>query len=133
MEIEKKIIEIQNEVRALKASQTIGQSNSMNYKIVENAVMTITTSQYSYGEKKLVFTSSGRAFPHFCIVVTRVEVVGGGSATITPYYPAAYSWEYSPDLYSDAMMVEARSSSANKTVNIYFTMYSDTPGIYKEA
>ena len=94
MEIEKKIIEIQNEVRALKASQTIGQSNAMNYKIVENALMTVVTSQYSTGSKKLVFTSSGRAFPHFCIVVTRVEVVGGGSATITPYYPAAYSWEF---------------------------------------
>lgn len=130
MDIEKKIVELQEEVRKFKTSQAIGQSNSTNYKIVSGAKMTISTSQYSYGSATITFTSSGRAFPHFCYTVDSYTVSGGGTATITPYYLPQYTWREQADLYKDAMSIQVRTSSANQTVTIYFTIYSDTPGTY---
>jgi len=130
MDIEKKIAELQEEVRRFKTSQAIGQSNSTNYKIVSGAKMTIATNQYKYGDATITFTSSGRAFPHFCYTVDSYTVSDGGTATITPYYLPQYTWSEQADLYKDSMLIQVRTSSASQTVTIYFTIYSDTPGTY---
>ena len=126
MDIEKRIIQIENEIRYFKTSQDIGQSNSMNYKIVENGVMTITTDNYGYGTSKITFKSNGRAFPHFSFYAN--SYTSGVTITVN-YNPQYGGWQQQAELYQDSMTITANAGN-NQTVTVYFTLYADTPGIY---
>lgn len=126
MDIENRIIKIENEIRYFKTSQEIGQSNSMNYKIVENAVMTVTTSNYGFGYATITFKSAGRAFPHFSFNAN--SYTSGATITIN-YNPQYGGWQQQAELYEDSMTVNVRAGN-NQTITIYFTLYADTPGTY---
>lgn len=126
MDIENRIIRIENEIRYFKTSQDIGQSNSMNYKIVENGEMTVTTNNYGTGSRTITFKSSGRAFPHFSF---HANSYPSGVTIIVNYNPQYGGWEQQAELYEDSMTVTVRAGN-NQTVTVYFTLYADTPGIY---
>lgn len=126
MDIENRIIRIENEVRYFKTSQDIGQSNSTNYKIVENAVLNITTSSYGFGSATIFFKSSGRAFPHFCFKAN--SYTSGATLTIN-YMPQYGAWQQQAELYEDALVVNVRAGN-NQTITIYYTLYADTPGTF---
>lgn len=139
MEIEKKIVEIENEIRALKASQTIGQSNSKNYEIVKNATMTVTlgtSTPFNEKVKRLNFTSAGRAFPHFCIIVNSYTSSIGATVTITPYYrvndtDTRATTGVFASTKNDTLFLEVRSNGTAQTVTINYSIYADTLGVYE--
>lgn len=126
MELEQKIISLENEIREFKTSQALGQSSSAIYPIIKGASFSVNTGSYSYATRTITFTSQGRPFPHFTFIVESTSS-SSGSATITPYYKPLYGLE--SELMADSMVIEIRSSSANSNVTVWYSIYADTPGI----
>lgn len=132
MDIEKEVVKLEEEIKKLKSSQTIGQSNSYKYLIAGDIAENWVVGSVGEIFKTIKFTSNARAFPHASIVINSARI---GNTDVSQYI----TW-YS---YSDPFIVQRAKENlflsyvvayffnrnyANTTINVNYSIYADTTG-----
>ena len=126
--LEQKVIKIENEIKKLKASQSIGESNSKIYKIVDNGQIILNSGNSTAINKYIVFTTSGRLFPHAMIVIKSANY--GSTAcptTLIAFNDTIYGEPTDRDIYYFSI----NAGGKNRSVSIVYDVFADTPGIVK--
>lgn len=119
MEIAEKIVKIENSLKEIKASQTMGSSNTVIYKVAEG----LTVQNY-------VEFIGDRVFPKLKAVIRSAVRTDGRDITTMAYSyaPPIGSPYYNPDPYNARLGFGDTDYSSTVAVNYTFDLWADCTG-----
>lgn len=130
MDIEKRIVRAQEEIKKIKTSQAIGQSNSCIYTIVNHGTLSVTTSSQGRATINLSFKSNARAFPHLKLVINSHSTTGSTVPSFTSMFiPYLNNPTEQEDIYADKVSIYISNGGSGSTITIDYSAYADTTGV----